>query len=89
MSPHNPQVYICPECQTGQLKPDTVSYATWLDEEELLFIPLFSAWICDVCGRVEYDERALELLEALLTGRRRHAPQHPPAGKKNKPSPKV
>jgi YgiT-type zinc finger domain-containing protein len=68
MNPRKTPVYICSECQTGHLKPGHITYHTWVGEH-LLTIPQFAAWICDVCGRVEYDEYALELLNRLLNGR--------------------
>jgi YgiT-type zinc finger domain-containing protein len=42
-----------------------ITFFTWLDDE-LLTVPGFPAWICDVCGRRDYDERALSWLTALL-----------------------
>ena len=42
-----------------------LTYFTWLDEE-LVTVPNFPAWVCDVCGRREYDARAITLLAALL-----------------------
>ncbi len=42
-----------------------ITYFTWLDEE-LVTVPNFPAWVCDVCGRREYDERAISWLVAIL-----------------------
>jgi len=42
-----------------------ITYFTWLNEE-LLTVPNFPAWICDVCGRREYDEKAISWLTMLL-----------------------
>jgi YgiT-type zinc finger domain-containing protein len=43
-----------------------VTYFTWLGEE-LITVPDFPAWVCDVCGRREYDPAALNHLSLLLS----------------------
>jgi len=55
----------CRECQAGHLQQQFVSYFTWLGDE-LIIVPDFPAWICDVCGRREYDPQALNRLSLLL-----------------------
>jgi YgiT-type zinc finger domain-containing protein len=55
----------CTECQAGVLHLRHITYFTWL-EEELVTVPNFPAWICDVCGRREYDSRAISWLVMLL-----------------------
>ena len=63
---------ICIECQTGVLHLQYLTYFTWLDQE-LISVPNFPAYVCDVCGRREYDQRAITWLNTLLnpdTGRR-------------------
>ena len=65
--------YSCRECQAGQMRRRFVTYFTWLGEE-LITVPDFPAWVCDVCGRREYDPRALNHLSLLLS---------PNAGKNN------
>ena len=42
-----------------------ITYFTWLGEE-LITVPNFPAWICDVCGRRQYDEKAISWLSMLL-----------------------
>ena len=42
-----------------------ITYFTWLSEE-LIMVPNFPAWICDVCGRREYDEKSISWLTMLL-----------------------
>src|SRR5690554_7630092 len=66
--PENSNHYssICPECQTGALRLRRVTYFTWLNQE-LITVPDFPAWVCDVCGRREYDTRAITWLNTLLT----------------------
>jgi YgiT-type zinc finger domain-containing protein len=50
----------------------TVAYFTWMGEE-LISVPDFPAWVCDICGRREYDTQALNQLSLMLS---------PTAGKK-------
>lgn len=38
---------------------------TWLGEE-LITVPNFPAWICDLCGHRAYDSHALAQLSMLL-----------------------
>ena len=62
---------ICLECQTGVSRLHYLTYFTWLNSE-LITVPNFPAWVCDVCGRREYDSRAITWLNTLLnpeTGR--------------------
>jgi YgiT-type zinc finger domain-containing protein len=42
-----------------------ITYFTWLGEE-LIMVPNFPAWICDMCGKREFDERAISWLTMLL-----------------------
>jgi YgiT-type zinc finger domain-containing protein len=62
----------CPECQTGVQHLQYLTYFTWLNDE-LVTVPNFPAWVCDLCGRREYDPRAITWLNTLLnpeTGRK-------------------
>ncbi len=43
-----------------------ITYFTWLDDE-LVTVPQFPAWVCDVCGKREYDDRAVNWLTTLLS----------------------
>ncbi len=70
-----------------------ITYFTWLNQE-LLTVPNFPAWICDVCGRREYDEKAISWLTMLLnpnagksTVRRRiqRPPRPRPASRRTSP----
>ena len=73
-------MYPCPECQVGALRQANVSYLTRI-QGRLVMVPDFPAWVCDVCGRREYDEAALTELRAMLEGgtpmRRRPKRQRP------------
>lgn len=64
---------LCPECQTGKMHLQHLTYFTWLNEE-LITAPNFPAWVCDVCGKRAYDPRAVQWLNTLL---------NPDAGKKS------
>lgn len=71
----------CSECHSGVMRLRYITYFTWLNEE-LVTVPNFPAWVCDVCGRREYDNRAISWLNTLLnpsTGKR------PLARRRNKP----
>lgn len=63
--------YQCPECSAGVMHMEFVTYFTWLNRE-LITVPNFPAWMCDLCGRREFDPRAITWLNTLLnpaTGR--------------------
>ncbi|MGD0753215.1 MAG: YgiT-type zinc finger protein [Anaerolineales bacterium] len=61
---HN-ESFQCSECQAGMMHLQHITYFTWLDEE-LVTVPNFPAWVCDMCGRREYDERAISWLVTIL-----------------------
>lgn len=76
-----PYLSLCPECQTGVLRLEFLTYFTWLSDE-LVSVPNFPAWVCDVCGRREYDSRAIARLNTLLSHEvgRRPVPRRRPGG---------
>jgi len=43
-----------------------ITYFTWLGDE-LITVPNFPAWVCDVCSSRKYDERAISWLTMLLS----------------------
>jgi YgiT-type zinc finger domain-containing protein len=57
--------FQCTECQAGVMHLRHITYFTWLGEE-LVTVPNFPAWVCDVCGRREYDARAIAWLVTIL-----------------------
>ena len=61
-----PKPIQCNECQAGMMQVRYITYFTWLSDE-LITVPNFPAWVCDVCGRREYDERAISWLAMLLS----------------------
>jgi YgiT-type zinc finger domain-containing protein len=56
----------CSECSIGMMHKSKVTYFTWL-ADEMITVPDFPAWICDVCGKREYDVEALNNLALLLS----------------------
>lgn len=73
------------------MRMQKVTYYTWL-MDELITIPDFPAWVCDVCGRREYDQQSINQLNLILspnTGqnarprrtvrKRRTLPKHKPS----------
>ena len=74
----------CNECPAGVMHSRHITYFTWLGEE-LITVPHFPAWVCDLCGKREYDVRAVSMLSMLLnpeagkpTRRVKRAPQPDP-----------
>lgn len=70
MSDDDPGRYVCPECQLGLLRQRRVSYFT-VHGGQLITVPDFPAWVCDVCGRREYDAAAVAELRMMLDSARR------------------
>ncbi len=60
-----PNILSCTSCQAGQMHLQYMTYFTWLDDE-LITVPNFPAWVCDVCGKREYDLHAMNKLNLLL-----------------------
>lgn len=79
--------YSCPECQVGALHARRASYFTTL-EGQLVCVPDFPSWVCDVCGRREYDAGALAELRAMLANDRlgRHRRPTPSTSKLDLPT---
>ncbi len=81
---NEPQSMIpCSECSIGMMHKTRVTYFTWL-ADEMITVPDFPAWICDVCGKREYDVEALSNLAMLLSP----LPNKSPARRKRKSSQK-
>ena len=77
-----PERYTCLECQAGIVRLEHITYFTWL-AGELITVPDFPAWICDVCGRRDYDSQAISWLNVLLNA----GSSHPARPKRRKPRP--
>jgi YgiT-type zinc finger domain-containing protein len=78
-----PHTMTCGECPAGTLHRENTTLLTWLGNE-LITVPDFPAWVCDICGRREYDQRALSQLSLILsptagkpTPKRRKIPARP------------
>ena len=50
-----PHSMPCGECPAGTLHRQQTTLLTWLGNE-LITVPDFPAWVCDICGRREYDQ---------------------------------
>lgn len=80
---------LCSECQTGVLQLKYLTYFTWLNDE-LITVQNFPSWVCDVCGRRQYDSRAIVWLNTLLspeTGRRGTPRSRPSSPRTNRLAP--
>ena len=64
----------CSECQAGQMHRRLLTYFTWMSDE-LITVPDFPAWVCDVCGYREYDLHALNHLNLVLNPNAGKSPQ--------------
>ena len=88
----SPPSMPCNECPAGIMHLHYITYFTWLGDE-LIMDPRFPAWVCDICGKREYDERAISWLSMLLNPeagrptRRVKRPSRPDSRKRNAPPP--
>jgi YgiT-type zinc finger domain-containing protein len=57
--------YTCNQCHAGMMRSRYVTYITRLGNE-LITVQNFPAYICDVCGRREYDEQSIHWLNTML-----------------------
>ncbi len=55
----------CLRCQGGIKKLGSATLMTWLGND-LITVPNFPAWICDLCGHRTFDSHALAQLSMLL-----------------------
>ncbi|MDY6847270.1 MAG: YgiT-type zinc finger protein [Chloroflexota bacterium] len=80
----NPQItQPCKNCQGGQKSLKSATLMTWLGDD-LITVPDFPAWICDMCGHCNYDTHALAQLSLLLNpdaGTPIQTPLNPPSKK--------
>lgn len=63
-----PRFDPCPECYIGTLRVGRAYFCTTV-AGQFVSAPDFPAWICDVCGRREYDPKTVRELEALVRTR--------------------
>jgi YgiT-type zinc finger domain-containing protein len=57
--------YVCSHCQAGMMSLQFVTYLVRQGSEHIS-IPNFPAWVCDVCGKREFDGRAVTWVSTLL-----------------------
>ncbi len=61
--------YRCTECAGGLRRLHHLTYFTWF-RDQLITVPNFPAWVCDMCGRRDYDTRAVSWLKTILNTQR-------------------
>ena len=61
----NHEFQPCRKCQGGRKHLNTITLMTWLGDD-LITVPDFPAWICDLCGHRIYDQHALAELSLIL-----------------------
>lgn len=67
MEENKPEITMsCTECQAGKMHRKLVTYVTYIGDE-MITVPDFPAWVCDICGRSDYDMQALNQLTLLLS----------------------
>jgi YgiT-type zinc finger domain-containing protein len=55
----------CSDCNIGQMRKTSVTYFHFMGGR-MITVPDFPAWVCDMCGKCEYDMQALDNLSLLL-----------------------
>lgn len=65
MSQESSTTQPCLSCQGGRKRLQSATFMTWLGND-LITVPNFPAWICDLCGARTYDTHALAQLSILL-----------------------
>lgn len=63
--------YRCSECGGGIRRLQHLTYLTWF-RDQLITVPNFPAWVCDLCGHREYDTRAVSWLNTILFTHKSH-----------------
>jgi len=61
----NLETQPCNKCQGGRKYLQTITLMTWLGDD-LITVPDFPAWVCDLCGHKLFDTHALAQLSLLL-----------------------
>lgn len=68
--------YACPTCGGGRRRLRHITYLTWF-RDQMITVPNFPAWVCDLCGSRDYDVRAISWLNTILNSQGRQAPRRP------------
>ena len=61
----NLETHACQKCQGGRKHLQTITLMTWLGDD-LITVPDFPAWVCDLCGHRLYDSHAFAQLSLFL-----------------------
>ena len=75
---HPDERYPCTHCAGGIRTLKHLTYFTWLDDQ-LITVPNFPAWVCDACGRRDYDVRAVSWLNTMLKSPKKRTSTRRPA----------
>lgn len=59
------KIQPCLHCQGGRKRLVSATLMTWLGDD-LIMVPNFPTWVCDMCGHRNYDTHALAHLSILL-----------------------
>ncbi|RMF40620.1 MAG: YgiT-type zinc finger protein [Anaerolineae bacterium] len=62
----SPREQPCPACQGGVLRLQYQTHFVWL-RTEMITVPDFPVWVCDLCHYRQNDVRALRWLGMLLS----------------------
>lgn len=78
MSDHDSEdyEYPCPNCGGGRKHLQHITYLTWF-RDQMITVPNFPAWVCDLCGGRDFDSRAVSWLHTILNTQERHPPRGP------------
>lgn len=60
------KIDYCPECQVGIPRFSSATYYTWIGDE-IITVSDFPCWFCDICGRREWDTKAILNLKYILS----------------------
>ena len=68
--------YTCPNCAGGRRSLQHITYLTWF-RDQMITVPNFPAWVCDLCGSRDFDIRAISWLNTLLNSGGRQSGSRP------------
>lgn len=63
--------YPCPNCGGGRKRLQHITYLTWF-RDQMITVPNFPAWVCDLCGGRDFDTRAVSWLNTILNSHEPH-----------------
>ncbi len=71
--------YPCPSCGGGRRRLRHITYLTWF-RDQMITVPNFPAWVCDLCGSRDFDSRAISWLNTILNSQGQTGPKRPATG---------